>query len=282
MSRKPCRQRLASLIAAIVPLALLTPLPTRAEGTPPVAVVPVAAGAIDPLLGVRSPLARDWVGLRSLPANTPILVMAGHADAQNIAGSGTSGAAVALRGARPMMAGISDELYWNMVIAQAVVQLGEQRGLTIRYHRPPYRTISDGDAPGTNWSAGREHVAAGGYALEIHFDAYGPSGVGSGLIPPLHRPFSRVDESLAQAFGGYPMNFRERLGGPKRGLALLEIGKLEGPLEDALRDPQRRAATVSAIAGRVVQALAQGLGLPEVQPAEAAPASPVARRRRRR
>jgi hypothetical protein len=203
------------------------------------------------------------MGLRTLPAATPILVMAGHADSQNIAGSGTSGAAVAA-GAAPMYRGISDELYWNMVVAQAVVAEGQRRGLRIEYHRPPFRTIHDGDAPGTNWSAGQQHVAAGGYAIEIHFDAWGPSGVGSGLIPPLHTSFSRVDEELAREFGDYPMFFRNGLGGPRRGIALLEVGKLEGYLEASLRDPRTRAIAVQRIARRVVDALDRGLGRPPV------------------
>jgi ATP-binding cassette subfamily B protein len=66
-----------------------------------------------------------WVGAAMVAADTPILVMAGHADSQNIGGSGTPGEAVARLGAAPMYAGISDELYWNMVIAQAVVALGQ-------------------------------------------------------------------------------------------------------------------------------------------------------------
>jgi hypothetical protein len=212
-----------------------------------------------PLTGPRSRLNRDWVGTRPLPPATPILVLAGHADSQNIAGSGTSGAAVAA-GAAPMYPGISDELYWNMVIAQAVVAEGQRRGLPISYYRPPFRTLHDGDDPGTNWSVGRQHVAAGGYALEIHFDAWGPSGVGSGLIPPLHSSFTRVDEELAREFGGYPMFFREGLGGPRRGIALLEIGKLEGYLEAALRDPRTRPFAVQRIAARVVDSLERGVG----------------------
>ena len=235
------------------------PAPARPTGAAPAATA--TSGAADPLLGIRSPLPKDWVGLARLPADTPILVLAGHADAQNIAGSGTSGAAVAAGGA-PMYPGISDELYWNMVIALAVVREGERRGLPIRYHRPPARTLLDGDAPGSNWSVGRAHAAAGGYAMEIHFDAYGPAGVGSGLIPAMTRPFTSLDESLAQAFGAYPMHFREVLGGPKRGISLLEIGKLEGSLERSLRDPATRAATVQAIAVRVVDALQRGLVSP--------------------
>lgn len=261
-----------------LPLLLTLPVPASAGSTPAATALkpgpmtpasgaaPSGSGAAeDPLLGTRSPLPKDWVGLRQVPANTPILVMAGHADAQNIGGSGTSGAAVAAGGA-PMYRGISDELYWNMVIALAVVREGERRGLPIRYHRPPVRTLLDGDADGSNWSVGRAHTAAGGYALEIHFDAWGPSGIGSGLIPAMTRPFNSLDESLAQAFGAYPMRFRDVLGGPKRGISLLEIGKLEGRLEQSLRDRSSRDATVHAIAVRVVDALEKGLGRQRINP----------------
>lgn len=213
----------------------------------------------DPLTGPRSRLPRDWVGTRSLAANTPILVLAGHADSQNMGGAGTPGAAVTA-GAPPMYPGITDELYWNMVVAQAVVAEGRRRGLRIEYYRPPFRTIHDPNAPGTNWAVGRQHAQRGGYAMEIHFDAWGPTGVGSGLIPPLHAPFSRIDEELAREFGGYPMLFRDGLGAPRRGISLLEIGKLEGYLEAALRDPRTRPRTVQMITERVVNALERGLG----------------------
>ena len=215
---------------------------------------------LDPLTGPRSRLTKDWVGLAALPNTTPILVLAGHADSQGIGGAGTAGAAVDRAGAPPMQPGLRDELHWNLLTAQAVVALGQRRGLAIRFYDPPLRTIADGDDPRTNWSVGKAHAEAGGYALEIHFDAYGPDGVGSGLIPPLHRPPTRVDESLALAFGPYPLLYREGLGAPKRGIAILEIGKLEGALEAALRDPIRRQATLEAIAIRVVNALEQGLG----------------------
>jgi hypothetical protein len=86
--------------------------------------------------------------------------------------------------------------------------------------------------------------------------------VGSGLIPPLHRQFSTIDESLAQEFGSFPMNFRDQLGGPKRGIALLEVGKLEGPLEASLRDPRTRKRTIEYIAQRVVYAIQRGIATP--------------------
>jgi hypothetical protein len=229
----------------------------------------------DPLTGPRSRLSdqKDWLGVLPVPAQAEILVLAGHADSQGMAGAGTAGEAVDLRGAAPMQPGIRDELYWNLLTAQAVVELGQQRGLRMRFYDPPLRSIADGDDPRTNWSVGKAHAAAGGYALEIHYDAYGPDGVGSGLIPPLHRHTTRLDESLAQAFGAYPLLYRQGLGGPRRGIAILEIGKLEGTLEAALRDPGRRQATIDAIALRVVEALERGL---EPAPGTSAPSPPLA------
>jgi hypothetical protein len=215
--------------------------------------------AIDPLTGPRTPLDKDWIGRRPLAAGTPILVMAGHADSQGMDGSGTSGEAVDRFGAPPMEPGIRDELYWNLLTAERVVALGQQRGLPIRLYVPAQRRIADGDDPRTNWSVGKEHVRRGGYAIEIHYDAYGPDGFGSGLIPPLHRAPSQLDESLAAAFGAFPFQFRGGLGAPRRGIAILEIGKLESPLESTLRDPRSREPALNAIAERVVTALEQGL-----------------------
>ncbi len=252
---------LAALLAAMAALTgwgvlgsarpALAQTSANATGTPP----PLS----DPLLGVRSPLAKDWVGARIVGRNTPILVLAGHADAQGIGGSGTSGEAVGLYGAAPMRPGISDEHYWCLQVAHAVAVRGRERGLRFDFHVPPVRTMINGDDAGSNWAVGRDHAAAGGYALEIHFDAYGSSGVGSGLIPPLHQPFSSIDESLAREFGAYPMNFRDRLGGPKRGIALLEVGKLEGRLEASLRDPRSRDRTIRYLAERIVYAIERGM-----------------------
>ncbi|WP_216904970.1 dehydrogenase [Synechococcus sp. CCY 9618] len=259
----------AVLIGSLGPLA---PAAHSVEAAGAMATSPTPTlrrPAVDPITGPRSRLPRDWIGTRPIAPDTPILVLAGHADSQGIGGSGTSGATVAAGGA-PMLPGISDELYWNMAVAELVVALGQQRGLPISYYRPPLRSIADGNHPSTNWSVGRLHAAAGGYALEIHFDAWGPTGIGSGLIPPLHRPFSRLDESLAEEFGGYPMGFRDGLGGPRRGIALLEVGKLEGTLERALRNPSTRAATLQHIATRIVGALELGLGRNGAQPATTA------------
>ena len=259
--RRPPVPQLATALLSLA--ALVLPLPGAVEAQTLSSLGgSAAAPAVDPLLGPRSPLPKDWVGTRGVSPAIPILMLAGHADAQGIGGSGTSGEAVGLYGAAPMRPGISDEHYWCLQVAHAVAVLGRQRGLNINFYIPPVRTMLSGDESGTNWSVGREHAAAGGYALEIHFDAYGSAGVGSGLIPPLHRQFSTIDESLAQEFGSFPMNFRDQLGGPKRGIGLLEVGKLEGPLEASLRDPRTRKRTIQYIAQRVVYAIQRGIATP--------------------
>ena len=69
-----------------------------------------------------------------------------------------------------------------------------------------------------------------------------------------------MDESLAKAFGRFPRDFRGALGGPRRGIGILEIGMLQGELETRLRDPIRSAETIQCLASRVVDALARGVG----------------------
>lgn len=255
-----------------------TPAPGAPTATLPAATAPVAPSLQrDPILGERSPGPKDWVGRRPVPRSIRILMLAGHADAQGIGGSGTSGEAVGVYGAAPMRPGISDEHYWCLQVAHAVAVMGRQRGLAIDFHVPPVRTMISGDDPGSNWTVGRDHAAAGGYALEIHFDAYGSAGVGSGLIPPLHQPFSTIDESLAQEFGAFPMNFRDQLGGPKRGIGLLEVGKLEGTLEASLRNPSTRDTTIRWIAYRIVKALQRGIADPGSGPVAGGATRPSAR-----
>jgi len=256
-----CRT-LGWLAAGLAPLALGLPQDLPALAQPSDGLI---ARQSSTLTGPRSRLPKDWQGLRALPANTAILVMPGHADSQGF-GGGASGAAVAMRRARPMDPSMSDELFWNLLTVEAVVRLGQTRGLNIRSYDPGIRSIANGNDPRTTWSVGKEHVQAGGYALEIHYDAHGSAGVGSGLIPPISHTPSQICESLAQEFGAFPRWFRDGLGAPKRGIAILEIGKLEGELEASLRDPSTRQATIESIAQRVVNALERGLDQPDSQP----------------
>lgn len=210
--------------------------------------------------GPRSALIKDWSGTTRLPPGTSLLVMAGHADAQNLksgAGAGTAGAAVDLNRANPMYPGMTDELYWALEVAKKVATLGAAERLNIRFYDPPSRSIENADDPRTCWSMGKAHVADGGYAFEIHFDAYGKDGIGSGLIPSIPRQ-TNLDEALAAEFGPYPKLFRDGLGGPRRGISLIEIGKLEGPLEAALRNSNQQEQTINGLAVRVIRAIQAG------------------------
>ena len=237
---------------------------------------PAQAGLMDLLESIESPLlespelpplpdepgeGKNWIGTEIPKPDLPILVLAGHADSQRMAGSGTPGRAVGMGGARPMQPGITDELFWNLLTAKAVVAEGQRQGLKMRFYDPGVRTILDSDDPRTNWSVGREHVSKGGYAVEIHYDAYSPHGIGPGIIPAVLYGFSVMDEALAEEFGAYPYDYRGMLGGPRRGVAMLEIGQLEGALERGLRNPSTRQQTLQTIARRVVRALQQGMVL---------------------
>ncbi len=219
----------------------------------------IASNRLNLLTGPLVDLRADWVGTNSVPFNLPILIMAGHADSQGLAGSGTPGAAVALTGAKPMNPEISDELYWNLKIRDSVVKLGLEQGLNIKSYDPINRNIVDGNNPNTNWSIGAVNAKKGTYVIELHFDSYGEYGFGSGLIPALTSNLNTVDESLAKEFGRYPLFFRGGLGAPKRGIRILEIGKLEGKLEENLRNIQVREKTILDISARIIQALKDGI-----------------------
>ena len=220
---------------------------------------PQQAQPTDPLLGPRTRDPGRWVGRQPVPPNLTIVVMAGHADSQGMASAGTPGFAVDMRKAAPMDARMRDELFWNFKVQEAVVRIGKTRGLNISSYRPPSLTIRNDNDPRTNWSQARVRSAKGQYILEIHFDAYRPHGFGSGLIPAINRPLNTVDESLGRSFGRFPRNFRGGLGGPRRGIGILEIGMLEDPLEAQLRNPKTRSKTVNCLAERVVEALVEGV-----------------------
>ncbi len=210
-------------------------------------------------LGQKFPPKSLWIGNKVISPSIPILILAGHADSQAIEGAGTSGEAVDLQGLPAMDNRMTDELFWNLKVCNAVVRLGKKKGLKISFYDPGIRTILDSNDKRTNWSQGARHAIKGGYSLEIHFDAYGEYGFGSGLIPPFSSHLNNVDESLARSFGRYPLFFRGVLGGPRRQIRLLEIGKLEGPLEMALRNINTREKTIEAIANKIIEAISFGL-----------------------
>lgn len=200
----------------------------------------------------------NWSGNKTVKENISILVLAGHADSQGIAGRGTEGEAVAILGKLPMDPEMSDELYWNLKLQNALVNLGRKQGLTISSYVPPISNLLDPNNPISNWSVGAKHALKGGYVIEIHFDAYGKYGVGSGLIPAISSNLNTVDEALAKEFGRFPLFFRGGLGAPRRQIRVLEIGKLEGTLEQNLRDLATQERTLQLLANRIIQAIIEG------------------------
>ncbi len=213
----------------------------------------------DLIKGEVSNLPATWVGTKNVNKNIPILILAGHADSQGSAGAGTPGEAVDMFNLDPMNPEISDELFWNLKLQDSIVKLGKKKGLNIRSYDPGIRNIDDPFDPRTNWSVGSKFAKSGGYPIEIHFDAYGKYGVGSGLIPPFSEPPNKIDESIAKVFGRFPVLFRGGLGAPRLEIRILEIGKLEGLLEKNLRDVKTRQKTLNLIANELVQALLNGI-----------------------
>jgi hypothetical protein len=211
------------------------------------------------IIGDSSNLSATWIGTEDVNKDIPILILAGHADSQNLTGSGTPGEAVDKFGSNPMDPEISDELFWNLKLQESIVQVGKMRGLNIRSYDPGIRNIEDGNDPRTNWSVGKKFAQNGGYVIEIHFDAYGDYGVGSGLIPPFFQKPNKIDESIASKFGRFPVSFRGGLGSPRRQIRILEIGKLEGLLEQNLRNLKTRQRTIRLLAGEIVQAFVDAL-----------------------
>ncbi len=211
------------------------------------------------IIGESSNLSATWFGSKDVDKNIPILILAGHADSQGFAGAGTPGEAVDKFGLNPMNPEISDELFWNLILQESIVQLGKKKGLNINSYDPGIRNIDDANDPRTNWSVGSKFAKNGGYAIEIHFDAYGKYGVGSGLIPPFAETPNKIDESIARTFGRFPVLFRGGLGAPRRQIRILEIGKLEGSLERNLRNLKTRRKTINFLANEVVQAFLNGI-----------------------
>ncbi len=218
-----------------------------------------AINDLELIIGRSANLTASWIGTQEVEKDIPILILAGHADSQGLAGAGTSGEAVDKYGENPMNPEISDELFWNLKLQESIVKVGKKRGLNIRSYDPGIRNIDDPNDPRTNWSVGKKFAENGGYAIEIHFDSYGKYGVGSGLIPPVFEVPNKIDESIARKFGRFPVLFRGGLGAPKRQIRILEIGKLEGSLEKNLRNIKTRQKTIKLLSNEIIQAFFNGM-----------------------
>ena len=211
------------------------------------------------IVGPSANLSARWIGTIEVDKDIPILILAGHADSQGVTGAGTAGEAVGKYGKDSMNPEISDELFWNLKLQAAIVQLGKKKGLNIISYDPGVRNIDNANDPKTNWSVGKNFAKKGGYVIEIHFDSYGSYGVGAGLIPPFFEMPNKIDESIARKFGRFPVSFRGGLGAPRRAIRILEIGKLEGTLEKNLRNIKTRQRTINLLSKEIVSAILSGI-----------------------
>ena len=113
------------------------------------------------IIGESSKIPASWVGTEDVNRGTPILILAGHADSQGLAGAGTPGEAVDKLGLSPMDPEISDELFWNLKLQESIVRLGQKKGLNIRFYDPEIRNIENENDPRTNWSIGKKFAENG-------------------------------------------------------------------------------------------------------------------------
>ena len=116
---------------------------------------------LEVIIGEASNLPANWVGSKNVDKNVPILILAGHADSQGLAGAGTPGEAVDKFGKNPMHPEISDELFWDLKLQESIVQFGNSKGLNNRFFYLGIRDIVYDNDPRTNWSVGKEFAKNG-------------------------------------------------------------------------------------------------------------------------
>ena len=79
------------------------------------------------------------------------------------------------------------------------------------------------------------------------------------MIPSFVETPNKIDESIAKKFGRFPILFRGGLGAPRRQIRILEIGKLEGSLENNLRNLKTRQRTIRFLSDEIVKAFLNGI-----------------------
>jgi hypothetical protein len=99
-------------------------------------------------------------------------------------------------------------------------------------------------------------------AVNVELHASQPGG-GTGLIGSYIDKPNAVTSALSGAYGSYPRNFREgNLGGPKRGLNLLEAVSFDKKNTDLMMNPKTRQAFVEAQAQKLLKTLPKNSNTP--------------------
>lgn len=140
-------------------------------------------------------------------------------------------------GETPGATGKMGELKANKVMAQFIVKQVKQKDpkIPIQYLEKMFPDSDDGLKQAIEYYKGLE--SQGYEVLEIHHDAFGPDGMGAGLLGS-YTNFSKLDSALASNVGsfgaGYKGRFKEGYGMNRGGISMIELAKLEGQYEQGL------------------------------------------------
>ena len=108
------------------------------------------------------------------------------------------------------------------------------------------------------WTQGERIVNSGGKAIDLHMDT---STGKSGVIPPCGRSRSKIgvlDDELAKIYGAFSANWGNCLGGPARGVTILELGRMDAATKAAANstDPAIRERLYAQLADPLMRSIA--------------------------
>ena len=162
-----------------------------------------------------------------------LLIVPGHTY-----GGGTTGATE-----------IMGEFKANKIMAQFIVQQVKQRNpnIPVQYYEKMFEDSDQGLTDAVQHYKKKEQE---GYeVIEIHHDAFGPQGLGAGLLGS-YTGFSPLDAALGQNVGSFGANYKGRFekgyAMNRGGISMVELAKLEGSYEQGLLKGSTEAKTASA------------------------------------
>ncbi len=152
-------------------------------------------------------------------------------------------------GGTPGATGKMGELKANRIMSQFIVQQVKQRNpnIPVQYYE---RMFEDSDKGLTDAAAHYKKKEQEGYeVIEIHHDAFGPKGLGAGLLGS-YSGFSPLDSALGQNVGSFGANYKGRFKDGyamnRSGISMVELAKLEGSYEQGLLKGNVEAKTAAA------------------------------------
>lgn len=168
----------------------------------------------------------DWPTAK-VAASKSIIVFPGHL-ADTPSGGGTSGSgdtnSVLYKGEQRVREFVANDISTNLFISEL-----QKAGYNVI--SAPATPVARGAAARTAYYEAVKVLkeANSAYALELHFDA--PPNGRPGVIPggkydPSGASLNIMDVALAKAFGNFSFNHQQSLGGPARGITLLELDAL--------------------------------------------------------